>query len=209
MLEENGLRVCLVGRLMPARLQALLWSPRSCPDPRRLHGQPGQPIFVPVGPSRSACSFHLRAGSSSRAVQVRDARCVFGVVATAEEEGRLRLRFTPHLRHGKPSLQRHVARDPDGQLRWAVEPCEKVEEFDALRFELTVAADESVVLGGSFEQPGTPGHCFFVWGDGRPRQHLLVLRASRAQAGPATDEAAPLATPLALQATRPARGNLP
>src|SRR5947209_5530834 len=39
-LEENGLRVCQVGGLLPARLQALLSSQRSCPDPRRLRAEP-------------------------------------------------------------------------------------------------------------------------------------------------------------------------
>ena len=35
LLEENGLRICQIGGLLPAQLQALLASPRSCPDPRR------------------------------------------------------------------------------------------------------------------------------------------------------------------------------
>jgi hypothetical protein len=205
LLEENGLRVALVGGLLPARLQALLSSPRSCPNPRRLRAQPGQPTFVPVGPPHGLCKFTLRLDGSARPVEVPDACCLLGVVPLAEEEGRLRLRFTPHLRHGKARLRPHVARDPDGQLRWDVEPCEPVEDFDALRFELVVSPDEYVVLGTRFDQPDTLGHCYFVRG-GRPRQHLLVLHPLRLPAGPTLDEAMTLAPPLALQATQAARG---
>jgi len=208
-LEENGLRVCQVGGLLPARLQALLSSQRSCPDPRRLRGELGQPVFVPVGASRPACAFRLRLGQTTRPVEVREACCLFQVVPTLEEEGRLRLRFTPHIRHGRARLQPHVARDPDGQLRWAVDAMEPLEEFDALRFELVVGPDECVVLGTRFDQADTLGHCYFVPEGDRPRQHLLVLRATRVPAGPALDDSMSLAPPLALQATWTARGSRP
>src|SRR5262249_48061548 len=42
-LEENGFRVCQIGGLPPAGLQALLTSPRSCPDPRLVRGRAGEP----------------------------------------------------------------------------------------------------------------------------------------------------------------------
>src|SRR5947209_2927371 len=35
-LDDNGFRVCQIGGLPPAGLQALLTSERSCPDPRRV-----------------------------------------------------------------------------------------------------------------------------------------------------------------------------
>ena len=47
-LEENGLRVCRIGGVLPARLQALLSSPRSCAQPRRLRTEfdKATPILV-------------------------------------------------------------------------------------------------------------------------------------------------------------------
>src|SRR5262249_53023775 len=60
LLEENGLRVCQLGGVVPAGLQALL-SPRYCPDPRRLHGEPGKPIVLTVGPVVRECNFGVSA----------------------------------------------------------------------------------------------------------------------------------------------------
>jgi hypothetical protein len=206
-LEENGLRVGLVGGLLPARLQALLSSERSCPEPRRLRAEPGKPVAVPVGAVRPVCAFGVRVAGATRPVEFREACCEFRVVPIIGEQGRVRLCFTPQVRHGKPQIRPHVARDPDGELRWTIEPLEPVEEFDALHFEVVVAPEECVVIGTRFDQPGTLGHCWFVPPRDRPRQHLLVVRANRVPTGPAIDEEMTLAPPLALQAAWTARGS--
>ncbi len=208
-LEENGLRVGQLGGMLPARLQALLSSPVSCPDPRRLRAEdPSKPLVVPVGPVRVECSFEVRSGGK-RPVKLKDACCQFEVLPVLEEE-QIRLRFTPQVQHGKARLQPHVAREPDGELRWAVDARPALEEFPALRFELSVAAGEYVLLGTRFVQKDTLGHSFFVPGGENPGQWLLVLRASRVRAGPAAAETSSLAPPLALQAGwTTARGSRP
>jgi hypothetical protein len=208
-LEENGLRVGLVGGLLPARLQALLSSERSCPQPRRLRTEPGRAVPVPVGPVRSVCTFGLRIDGKERPVELRDACCQFQVVPVVEE-GRTRLRFTPQVKHGKTQIRPHVAREPDGQLRWSVDPQEPTEEFEALRFELAVGPEECVILGTRFDQAGTLGHCCFVPPGDRPRQHLLVVRVHRVPTGGTPlDEEMCLAPPLAVQAAWTARGSRP
>jgi hypothetical protein len=199
-LEENGLRICQLGGLLPARLQALLTSPRSCTDPRRYRGEePGKPIAIGVGPLRAECSFTLRLGSKEREVKLKDARCEFEVVPVIEEE-RIRLRFTPQVHHGKARLKPHVAREPDGELHWVVEASEPVEEFAPLRFELVVAPGEYVVLGTRLAQKDTLGHSYFLKLGDEPRQYLLVVRASRAPGSAGPDDWSNLAPPLALQA---------
>jgi hypothetical protein len=205
-LEENGLRVGQVGGLLPSRLQMLLSSRRSCPNPRRLRAEPGRPVFVEVGPLRPDCSFGLRQSGSTRPIELRDATCLLQVVPVLDEEGRLRLRFMPVIRHGQARRQPHVTQDPDGQLHWAVETVEPIERFDHLSFELVVATNEYVMLGTRFEQADTLGHCYFVHGD-KPRQHLLVLRANRVPTGPAEDDSMSLAPPLAVQAAWPGSGS--
>jgi hypothetical protein len=75
------------------------------------------------------------------------------------------------------------------------------EAYPWLSWELTVAANEYVVVGTRLDRPGTLGHCCFLHGEGRPPvQRLLVLRTARAPGRPALDESLSRSPPLALQA---------
>jgi len=204
-LEENGLRVGQVGGLLPARLQALLASPRTCPNPRRLSAEPDQPAPVAVGPVRPRLAFQAHEGGASRAVALADAHCFFEVTPTPEGERRLRLRFTPRIRHGKARVEPRVEKDPDGSLHWAAEAREPTEEFPRLSWELTVGPDEYVLVGARLDRPDTLGAAYFL-GGARPTQKLLVLRAAHVAGG--VDETLSQAPPpLALQATWTARGS--
>jgi hypothetical protein len=204
-LEVNGLRVGLIGGTLPPRLQALLKSPRTCPDPRVLHAAPDQPIPLAVGPPRPKLAFRSFQGGQGRAAELADASCFFEVTPALVGEGGVRLRFTPHIRHGKAKAEPQVARDPDGSLRWAVEAKEPVEEFPQLVWELPVNADEYVLIGARCDRPGTLGAAYFLTADGKG-QKLLVLRAARLSSR-AVDENLSQSPPLALQATWTARGS--
>jgi hypothetical protein len=81
-----------------------------------------------------------------------------------------------------------------------------------LTWEVTLAAQEFVVVGTRFDQPGTLGHACFVDADvARPVQRLLVIRANRGSDATASTSAEPAgaeaaapgeAPPLALRAAR-------
>lgn len=200
MLEENGLRICQIGGLLPARLQALLTSPRTCPDPRRLRAEPDQPTPVQVGPMRPKVAFQLRQGNSSQPLNLEQAHCFFEVLPSLEGEQGLRLRFTPRIRHGKTRIEPHVTRDPDGPLRWAVEAREPIEDFPQLRWELTVGPNEYVVIAGRPDRPETLGAAYFMPTAGRNQQRVMVIRACQMAAGDGVDEAFSQSPPLALQA---------
>lgn len=203
LLEANGLRVCQFG-LMPDQLQSLVASPRSCPAPRRYRTEPDKPTALQVGPTRAEYSFNLPSGRDAepKTMKFEQARCEFDVLPSLEDDNRVRLRFTPRVRHGKPRREAHVARDPDGQLRWAIESGEPTEELTDLRFELTVGPGEYVAIGSWPDRVGTWGHTCFA-PEGEKMQCLLVLHASRVAGGDETASAtAPL--PLAVQASRTA-----
>ncbi|MFO0845176.1 MAG: hypothetical protein U0797_22805 [Gemmataceae bacterium] len=205
LLEENGLRVGLIGGMLPPRLQALLKSPRTCPDPRRLRAEPDQPTPFPVGPPRARLAFQSFQAGQGKPVELADANCSFGVTPALAGEGGVRLRFLPRIRHGKAKAEPQVARDADGSLRWAVEAKEPVEEFPHLAWELPVNADEYVLIGGRCDRPGTLGASYFLTADGKA-QKLLVLRAARLSSR-AVDENLTQSPPLALQAVWTARGS--
>jgi hypothetical protein len=204
-LEENGLRVGQIGGLLPPRLQALLRSPRTCPNPRRLRAEPDQPAPVQIGLPRSILAFEIHETAQSRALELSDAVCYFEVTPTLDGDESVRLRFTPRIRHGKSRIEPRVARDPDGPLRLAVEAKEPIEEFPHLAWELTINPDEYVLVGARRDRPGTLGSGYFFTPDG-VTQTLLVLRATRFGAQ-AVDETLGLAPPLAMQASWTARGS--
>lgn len=204
MLQENGLRVGQIAGLLPARLQALLTSPRSCPDPRRLRADPDHPTPVQIGSAQPQLAFQVRQRGVPRAVELSDAQCYLEVVPTIESDRRLRLRFTPRIRHGKAQMQPRVERDSDGALSWAVKASEPVEEFIALSWELTVGHGEYVLIGSRDVSGDTLGEAYFA-SDKANVQKLLVLRASLL-AEQAVDEHISRSPPLALQATWTARG---
>lgn len=205
LLEENGLRVGQIGGMLPPRLQALLKSPRSCPDPRRLRADLDNPTPIQVGAPRARLVFEARHHGQGRTVELSDATCFFEVIPTVDPEGGIRLRFTPRVRHGKAQAEPRVARDAGGVLRWAVEVKEPIEDFPQLGWELPVTSDEYVLIGPRLDRPGTLGTAYFLAADGGT-QKLLVLRASKLSSRE-VDETLTQSPPLALQATWMARGS--
>jgi hypothetical protein len=210
LLEANGLRVCQIGGFLPTGLQAMLSSPRTCPDPRRLRAFPGQPTTVLVGSQRKRVACELQLEGKPRRLDVEQAKCQFVITPTLEEDRRIRLRVTPAIRHGQSRMKPQVARDPDGQLRWSVEPEEPGEEFTALSWELTVGAGEYIVAGAISDRDHSLGRAFFVPDDGSHKQYLLVLRATPVTSGPGAEGSITRTPPLAAQAGwTAARGSSP
>jgi hypothetical protein len=208
-LEQNGFRVCQIGGLPPAGLQRLLASRRSCPDPRLVRRHAGDPMPVLLGPVWPRCAFCLDLDHEEE-VALDNAQCLLEVVPALADEGRILLRFTPHVRHGRPIMMRGSARAPDGTLDWSACVKQPEEAYPALSWELTVGPSEYVVVGTRLDRPNSLGHRCLV-GEGVPRmQRLLVLRAARAPSGPPSDEAIGRSPPLAAQAGWPsARGTAP
>lgn len=202
LLEENGLRVAQIGGLLPARLQALLTSPRSCPDPRRLRGDPDQPTPVPVSKTRTPkLAFQVTRDGEPRKVALENAQCYFEVTPTVEGDRRVRLKFVPRVRHGQSQLNRRVARDADGALQWEVDASDPVEDVPEVSWEVVVGPTEYVLVGPRLDRPGTLGAAYFLdTASKQNAQKLLVIRASQL-ADQAIDEAFHQAPPLALQAS--------
>jgi hypothetical protein len=157
--------------------------------------------MVPVGPPRGSAFFQLAGQAGSRRWDLEQALCQLEVVPTLEEGKRIRLRFTPQVRHGKPQQTPRVEKDPDGPLHWAMEAREPVEEFPQLRWECVLAANEFAVVGAHLDHAGTIGPCFFL-PEGSPsrKQWVLVLRASHVLFGPPKDESLSGVPPIAIQA---------
>lgn len=206
-LEENGFRVGQVGGLLPAGLQGLLTSPRSCPDPHRLSVRAGNPTAVTLGPVWRACRFEVRQGAAAAAVELADAQCLLEIVPTLTDDGRTTLRFTPHIRHGRPLMVPRPTQGPDGYRRWECVSRQAEEAYTLLSWELTVAPNEYVVVGTHLNKRNSLAQCCFI---DAGVQRLLVLRTGRALPALPADEDFVRVPPIALQAAMcTARGKAP
>ena len=136
-------------------------------------------------------------------VDLDQAQAQLEVVAHLTDDNRIRLHFTPRIKHGEVKQKACPVHAPSGVLEWGQRCEQDEEEYQALAWDLLINPNEFVVVGTHPGSEGTLGQQFFLNEDGpRPVQRLLVLRVARpAQPGPLPDPAAPAkAPPLASRA---------
>ncbi len=184
LLQDNGFRIGQVGGLTPSRLQRLLESEKSCISARWIELRPGTPKEVQLGPALPACRYLVQGGKAEE-VNVEQAQCLLVVVPALTAGGRTTLRFTPQVRHGEI---RHVPCPAPDHSGFVLVPQQPTEDYPGLGWEVTLAANEYVVVGGRFDAPETLGHqCFVRDGETPPVQRLLVIRTGGKPAGVAAD----------------------
>ncbi len=199
LLEQNGFRIGLVGASPPSELLMLLTSPRSNVNPRRLQIRSGKtaPPLV-LGPIREQSVFAIQRGKEKESIKLDRTEHLLEVTATLTEDGRTRLVFKPQVKHGETSMEMWRAR-PD-RSDWMLQSSRPTKSWSSLEWELTLAPDEYVVIGGRFDRPGTLGHTSFLRrAESAPTQRLLVIRTSRPKKVESEEVSKTNAPPLALQ----------
>ena len=112
------------------------------------------------------------------------------------------LRFVPFVKHGEMKQKPVAVRTPGGELQWDMVVAQDEETYPWLAWEMTVGANDTIVIGGvsTLRTPWDSG-TFAQTGGAEPVQRLLVVRASRVLADPAAGDSAERAeVPLAIQA---------
>jgi hypothetical protein len=210
LLARNGFRVGRFSGSPPSALQNLLSSEKNCYGvPRCIMLRAGNPNTVSLGLPAPQSNFHLDLDGKKESVELRKAECQLQVVPVLSDNGRVMLRFTPSIKHGDLTNLFRPVRTPTGELEWKWEP-QKVETYSALAWELTVDADDTVLIGTYPEADDTLGRrCFLVAEEGRRLQRLLVLRVNRAPTESCLPETLTGGLPLAIQAGASARGTAP
>src|SRR5262249_52382526 len=130
-------------------------------------------------PTLARCRFQhpLEEGAT---VDLPDAVCILQMVPAPGENGRLRLRLTPQVKHGVPRLTPAPAPDRSGWITVTEQP---TETYAGLSWDVSIGPDEFLLLGTRHDRPGSLGHqCFIRPDETPPVQRLLVLRARRAAA---------------------------
>jgi hypothetical protein len=208
-LRENGFRVGWIGGQPPAALSVLL-APRNCPAGcRRVRTRSDTPVPVVLGSMCPRCSFRVIEGGEPRSLDLAEAECLLELRATPLPEGKVRIGFTPHVRHGKATLKPRAIQEPSGSLRWNLEAEQPEEVFPDLAWESTLAAGEDLIVGTLLEQPDTLGYrCFVSDGPGsllargnRRMQRLLIIRPGPMQGANDGEESINRSPPLAARAS--------
>lgn len=178
-LEKNGFRIGQVGGLLPSKLQNLLTSERSC-QTRRIQLHAGHETTLACGRLWPHCRYRLLHDDRPATVEVDEAQCELEVVPSLDDEGRIRLSFTPRIKHGEVKPAIVPVLDADGQLRWDRQENQAEEVYSWLDWTLTLVPNEYVVLGALLGTGETLGEQFFLTReDDHPIvQRLLVLRAT-------------------------------
>jgi hypothetical protein len=176
-LEENGFRVGELGGNTPAGLLSLLTSERSNVNPRCLFLHAGQPTLIALGPAMASCSFRSPQGGESAEVSLEKAQCAFNLVPSLTSDGRIRLQFTPQIRHGETRLVPRAAVDGSGFI--LQEEC-PTQSYSSLSWEVILAANQYVVVGARKDRPESFGcQCFVRRDEPIPVQRLLAIRTWR------------------------------
>jgi hypothetical protein len=203
-LEKNGFRIGQIGGLLPpAKLQDLLLSRRNC-EAHRVQLHAGHETTIPLGPLWPHCCYQLaHDGQEATAVDLQKAQCLLEVTPSLDEDGRIRLRFTPRIKHGELKTAFTPLRDAAGVLRWGKREQQPEEVYSWLSWTVTAAANEYVVIGANRDKGETLGEQFFLSGEEQPAvQRLLVLRTAHVPtSGEPTAETLGRSPPLALRAS--------
>jgi hypothetical protein len=178
-LEKNGFRIGQVSGLLPSKLQDLLTSERNC-QTRRIQLHAGHETVLACGPVCPHSRFHVVPDDRPALVEFDKAQCEVEVTPTLADEGRLRLHFTPRIKHGEVKPAIVAVRDADGQCRWDPQQHQAEESYPGLDWTLILVPNEYVVLGTRLDKGETLGEQFFLTREeGHPIvQRLLVLRAT-------------------------------
>jgi hypothetical protein len=183
-LEDNGIRVGQVGGLVPAGLQGLLTSDRSNNNARRFQRRAGIAAAIPVGGERIEFACRLVKDGKPTAVNFDHAQCTLEITPLLTAEGKAKLSFVPLITHGERKGWSTAALALPGQGQ------RPTETYAHLRWELTAALNDFIVIGNRHDRPDSLGFRFFVDADeNRAMQRVLVVRAGKlGSATPSFDE---------------------
>lgn len=179
LLRENGLRVGLVGGIVPPELQTLLTCDGSNPNPRRFRLHAGVPAEIALnGPFEELrLDWQLKLGSARPTEEYLAHRAELLLRITPEliAEGKVRLNFVPVIRHG----DRHLWRSPDEGGGLSLDGVQAERVLEEFRWQLDLRPNEYAAIGTEFQRTGTLGaRALVVSEGGNLIQRLLVMRAA-------------------------------
>jgi hypothetical protein len=172
-LEDNGLRIGVVGGIPPAALLGYLTSDKTNPDPHHCLKKTGDAKVVTLGGTVTDCKFDLIQDGASKPMTLESAACSIQVTPIVRNESVV-LQIVPQIQHGKRSLWP----GSDGAGGWAMQGQKPIERFSGLQVDVPLGNSEYLIVG-SRDKADSLGRLFFRSAGERPTDRLLVVRISR------------------------------
>jgi hypothetical protein len=138
---------------------------------------PGRLATHVLGPTLAHVDFAVRENGKTTEIALDQAQFVLDVVPALAGDGKTRLRFTPKVEYGEnvPDL-----RPADDGSDWTYQLSKQNKTFAGLAWDVTLAPNDFLVIGGNADQPQSLGSQAFIQDDGTgPVQRLLVIRTNR------------------------------
>lgn len=188
LLEENGLRVAVLGGNLPPEFLRMLESGDGAVSPQGYTFGNRTEIVVPTVGPLATCEFCVRTelGGERETKKLKTVHGGFRIQPRTANDGRVKLTLEPQVQHGERQDFIRPASDTTGFTFQSELPHER---YESLGFEVSLGAGEYLLIGWPAADEGdsrTLGSTLFcVDGKGEPRQRVLVLRAGSRGAAPA------------------------
>lgn len=182
-LRDNGLRIGIVGSRPPVALQTLLGlqndfaaepgaEERKALVGRQIMLRSGGETEIQTTPFLEQCHVDIQQGESVKSRDYITARGMLRVTVQREQDGWVRLEFTPRVQHG-----RHQLRHAVGESGWQFASTQDSESFHNQRFTITLGMGEMAILSSHGEETPNLGRLLFAEPSGAaPIQRLLIVR---------------------------------
>jgi len=207
LLLENGLRVGHLTGNPPYQFLTLSRTPDAVLKPMQYTVTASDALPLPLNTMAEAeFEAFVEIGAKPGQFKLKDAEAAMNVTAVAAENGKVKLTLEPRLQHGGRILGWKPTVDATA-FTWLDQKTQ--ERFPSLKFEITLAPEEYLVIGPSQTPANTLGGASFVnVGGTTARMRVLVVQAAPLQKAAASGKKAPAV--IAAQASAPiSRGQRP
>ncbi len=180
LLAANGVRVGLVSGATPAEFDKLATGEGTAIAPTLRRGLAGKPKTIPVNGPFDRCTADVTDALTAdrRKLQLTAVECGMIATGTPESGGRVTVGCQLLLQHGDKRAW-WTATEAGGFER--IDERTK-EDFPSLVFEVSLAPNETMVVGPTADSEDTLGGVFFFTPD-QAKQRVLVVRAKAESAG--------------------------
>lgn len=194
LLIDHGFRVGQTGASPPPTMQTLLGLTEEVlsndlNDDRLIRGRrmglrSGQETELATNDSVPECRMTYVSGGQEETIEYLQARCVLRLKPVRQQDGWVRLEFTPEIHHGASQM-----RPTPSDEGWALRGGQKIDVRHALKFSVTLSTGEFVVIGCDGKNIDLPGSRFFrrETENAGEQQRLLVVRVADAGMTSAAD----------------------
>lgn len=196
-LIDHGFRVGQTGASPPPTMQTLLglkeeigiddFSDDRLIRGRRMGLRNGQETELAISDTVPACRMTYLTDGSEETAEYQQARCVLRLKPVRQQDGWVKLEFTPEVHHGAAQM-----RPTPSDEGWALRGGQKIDVRHSLKFSVTLSTGEFVVIGCDGKNADLPGSRFFrrETDNAGEQQRLLVVRVADAGMTTASDATA-------------------